>query len=193
MAGVGDLVQRTEDDRTAQVLSGRAIERSDGAVCGLYHAREDEESWFLSSASKPKLMVCQWFGLKTTGTVFFSLASKPVATVFSGLVSKLVATVSPVLASKPVVGFLVEPQTQGGGGFPGLDLKTDSYSLVIWASKLSRLWFVGSATSHIFIFISKFVESELRIQFLFQKLNAGGRTVTSVFQSKPCLNCNEKI
>jgi hypothetical protein len=50
-----------------------------------------------------------------------------VAAVFSRLASKLVATVSPGLASKPVVGFLVEPQNQGGGGFSGLDLKTGSY------------------------------------------------------------------
>jgi hypothetical protein len=27
--------------------------------------------------------------------------------------------------------FLVEPQNQGGGGFPGLGLKTGSYGLVI--------------------------------------------------------------
>jgi hypothetical protein len=33
------------------------------------------------------------------------------------------------------VGFLVEPQNQGGGGFPGLGLKTGSFGLVIWASK----------------------------------------------------------
>jgi hypothetical protein len=39
------------------------------------------------------------------------------------------------LASKPAVGFLVEPQNQGGGGFPGLGLKTGNFSLVIWASK----------------------------------------------------------
>jgi hypothetical protein len=51
--------------------------------------------------------------------------------VLSSLASKLVATVSPGLASKPVVGFLVEPQNQGGGGFPGLDLKIDRFSLVI--------------------------------------------------------------
>jgi hypothetical protein len=70
--------------------------------------------------------VCEWFGLKTTRTVF------------SSLTSKLVATVSPGLASKPVVGFLVEPQNQSGGGFPDLDLKTDSSDLVIWASKSSR-------------------------------------------------------
>jgi hypothetical protein len=104
--------------------------------------------------------VCEWFGLKTNRTVFAGLASKPVATVsgglsskpsaiiFSGLASKpvvtdfyslaskLVATVSPSLASKLTVGFLVEPQNQGGGGFPGLDLKTGNIGLVIWASKL---------------------------------------------------------
>jgi hypothetical protein len=40
------------------------------------------------------------------------------------LASKLVAMISPGLVSKPVVGFLVEPQNQGGGGFPGLGLKT---------------------------------------------------------------------
>jgi hypothetical protein len=68
-------------------------------------------------------MVCEWFGLKTTRTIFASLASKLVATVFSGLASKL------------VVGFLVEPQNQGGGGFPGLGLKIGSSDLVIWASK----------------------------------------------------------
>jgi hypothetical protein len=49
-----------------------------------------------------------------------------------------VATVSPGLASKPVVGFLVEPRNQGGGGFPGLGLKTGSYGLVIWVSKSPR-------------------------------------------------------
>jgi hypothetical protein len=68
-------------------------------------------------------MVCEWFGLKTTQTVFASLASKLVATVFPGL------------ASKPMVDFLVEPQNQGGGGFPSLGLKTGSSDLVIWASK----------------------------------------------------------
>jgi hypothetical protein len=39
------------------------------------------------------------------------------------------------LASKPVVGFFVEPQNQGGGGFLSLGLKTGSSGLVIWASK----------------------------------------------------------
>jgi hypothetical protein len=75
---------------------------------------------------------------KLVATVFAGLASKPVVTVFSNLASKLVATVSPDLASKPVVSFMVEPQNQGGGGFPGLGLKTGSSGLVIWASKSRR-------------------------------------------------------
>jgi hypothetical protein len=72
---------------------------------------------------------------KLMATVFAGLTSKPAATVFSRLASKLVVTVSPGLASKPAVGFLVEPQNKGGGGFPGLGLKTGSSGLVIWASK----------------------------------------------------------
>jgi hypothetical protein len=100
-------------------------------------------------------MVCEWFGLKTTQTVFAGLTSKPVATVSSGLTSKssvtvfpglsskpvtmvfssldskLVVTVSPGLVSEPTVSFLVEPQNQGGGGFSGLCLKIDSFVLVI--------------------------------------------------------------
>jgi hypothetical protein len=35
-------------------------------------------------------------------------------------------------------GFLVEPQNQGGGGFPGLGFKTGSSGLVIWTSKSPR-------------------------------------------------------
>jgi hypothetical protein len=115
-------------------------------------------------------MVCEWFSLKTTQTVFTGLASKPVATVskslaskpavtvftglaskpvaiiFSNLSSKLVAMVSLGLASKPVVGFLVEHQNQSDGGFPGLALKTGSSSFMIWVSKPSRLRFVGCTT-----------------------------------------------
>jgi hypothetical protein len=44
--------------------------------------------------------VCEWFGLKTTRTVFTELASKPVATASSGLTLKHVATVFSGLASK---------------------------------------------------------------------------------------------
>jgi hypothetical protein len=64
-------------------------------------------------------------------TVFAGLASKPVAIVFASLTSKLVATVSLGLASKPMIGFLVEPQNQVGGGFPSLGLKIGSSDLVI--------------------------------------------------------------
>jgi hypothetical protein len=98
-------------------------------------------------ASKLIAIVCEWFGLETTRTVFTgltskpvvtvssglaskpavtvssSLASKPAATVSSGLASKPAATVSPDLALKPMVDFLVKPQNQGGGEFPGLGLK----------------------------------------------------------------------
>jgi hypothetical protein len=70
------------------------------------------------------------------------LTSKLVATVFFSLASKLVVTVSPGLTSKPAVSFLVEPQNQGGGGFLGLGLKTDSSGLMIWASKSPRR-FIG--------------------------------------------------
>jgi hypothetical protein len=66
-----------------------------------------------------------------------------------------VVTVSPGLASKPAVGFLVEPQNQGGGRFPDLGLKTGSSGLVILshrdgllvcASKPNRRRFVVCAT-----------------------------------------------
>jgi hypothetical protein len=105
---------------------------------------------FADLASKPVTTVSSGLASKPAATVFADLASKPVATVssgsaskpattvFSSLASKLVATVSPSLASKPAVGFLVEPQNQGGGGFPGSSLKTGSSGLVIWASKSPR-------------------------------------------------------
>jgi hypothetical protein len=159
MAGAGDLVQRTRDGRTSRVLGGWVIERSGAAMSGLHRACGDEERGFPGCALKPESTVCEWFGLKTTRTVsvglasksvamvssslaskpaamvFAGLASKPLAMVSSSLSSKLVVTVSPGLASKPAVGFLVEPQNQGGAGFPGLGLKTGSSSLVICASK----------------------------------------------------------
>jgi hypothetical protein len=47
VARVGDLVQRTGDGRTGRVLSGRAVERSSGTVCGLHLACGDEERGFL--------------------------------------------------------------------------------------------------------------------------------------------------
>jgi hypothetical protein len=47
MTRVGDLVQRTRDGHTGQVLGGLAIERSGGVVCGLHRARGDKECGFL--------------------------------------------------------------------------------------------------------------------------------------------------
>jgi hypothetical protein len=48
VAGVEDLVQRTEYGRTGRIIGGRAIERSGGTVCNLHRARGDEERGFLS-------------------------------------------------------------------------------------------------------------------------------------------------
>jgi hypothetical protein len=101
-------------------------------------------------ASKLVVTVSGGLASKSAVTVFTGLPSKPVATVFPSLVSKLVATVSPGLASKSAVGFLVESQNQGGGGFPSLGLKTDSFGLVILTLKSPR-WFLGlsiNVTSH---------------------------------------------
>jgi hypothetical protein len=86
---------------------------------------------FVGLASKPVATVSSGLASKPAATVFSGLTSKPVATIFSSLTSKLVSTVSPGLALKPVVGFLVEPQNQVGGGFPGLGLKTGSFGLMI--------------------------------------------------------------
>jgi hypothetical protein len=47
VAGVRDLVQRTEDGHTGRVFGGRSIERSGDIMCGLHRAREDEERKFL--------------------------------------------------------------------------------------------------------------------------------------------------
>jgi hypothetical protein len=62
VAGVGDLVQRTGDGCTGRVLSGRAIERSGGAVCDLYRARGVS-----GLASKPLGRFLIGLGLKTDG------------------------------------------------------------------------------------------------------------------------------
>jgi hypothetical protein len=138
---VEDLVQRTGDGRT-----GRVVERSRGqvtlcAVCtvhvemrsvGFLIEPQNQGRWFVSGLSSKPL---ERFVLKTTEAVFYGLTSKPVVTVFSGLALKLVATVSPDLISKLVVGFLVELQSQCGGGFTSLGLKIGSYDLMIWVSK----------------------------------------------------------
>jgi hypothetical protein len=47
VAGVGDLGQRTGDDRTGRILVGWTIEMLGDTVCGLHRARVDEECGFL--------------------------------------------------------------------------------------------------------------------------------------------------
>jgi hypothetical protein len=47
VAGVGDLMQRIRDGRTARVLGGRTIRRSGDVVCDLHRACEDDEHRFL--------------------------------------------------------------------------------------------------------------------------------------------------
>jgi hypothetical protein len=98
MAGVGDLVQRTE-------MVARTIERSGDAVYGLHHERGARVSWLSLKTKVDGLLVVD---LKTTGTVFSRSTSKLMTMVFFGFTSKLVVTVSPNLGSKLVVeGFLI--------------------------------------------------------------------------------------
>jgi hypothetical protein len=89
---------------------------------------QNQGQWFVSGLR---------FGLKTTRTVFSGLASKPVVMVFSGFGLKTGGDGFSRFGLKTcgVVGFLVEPPNQGGGGFFSLGLKTGSYGLLIWASK----------------------------------------------------------
>jgi hypothetical protein len=76
-------------------------------------------------------MVCEWYGLKTTRTVFAGLASKPVATVYSGLASKPVVTVSSDLVSKPVAMVFLQS---------GLKTAGNSFS---WFGLYIGGWFLG--------------------------------------------------
>jgi hypothetical protein len=121
MAGIWDLVQRTGDGHTGRILSGRMIGRSGDVVCDLHCAQEDEEREFFGWASKPRLTVYQWFGLKITGTVSPGLASKPV----EGF---------PIWASKSVATVWWFVHQNHCGGF------------LVCASKPSGLWFIGCAT-----------------------------------------------
>jgi hypothetical protein len=47
IVGVGDLVQRTEDGRTSQVLDGQMIRTLGDVLWGLHRARGDNERGFL--------------------------------------------------------------------------------------------------------------------------------------------------
>jgi hypothetical protein len=125
---------------------------------------------FAGLASKPVVTVSGDLASTPAATVSSDLASKPAATIFSSLASKLVATVSPGLASKPAVGFLIEPQNQGGGGFPDLGLKTDSSGLVICASKLSQR-FLGLA-----------LKTKLASVYRLRHKTDGGRSAWDTYQ-----------
>jgi hypothetical protein len=119
MAGVGDLVQRIEDGSTGQVLGGRAVRwrrvRSApgtwrlGAWISWLSLKIKVDGFSSVWASKLMTTVCEWFGLKTTPTVFAGLASKPVVMVshrsgpqnrwrqfVSGLASKPLGWFSPI-------------------------------------------------------------------------------------------------
>jgi hypothetical protein len=97
-------------------------------------------------------MVYQWFGLKTTMTVFSVLASKLVVMVFFGLPSKSVATVSPDLASKPVARLSrVGPQNW--------QLQFDDLSL---KTKRSTIWF--HARVSICFAVPRFCSADIRFR-----------------------------
>jgi hypothetical protein len=81
VAGVGNLVHRTRNDRTCRVFGDQTIRRSGDVMCDLHRAHGDEKRKFFDWASKPMSTVCQWFGIKTARTVFSDLLSKSVVTV----------------------------------------------------------------------------------------------------------------
>jgi hypothetical protein len=131
VAGVGDLVQRIEDGRTGEYsVAGRSRGRvAPCAVCTVHV--ETRSACFLVEP-------------QNHGRRFINdLASKPAG------------WFSPVWPQNRCDGFLrfclktsgdgilVEHQNQGGGGFPGLGLKTGSYGLVILASKSPWLFWFG--------------------------------------------------
>jgi hypothetical protein len=115
-------------------------------VCGLHRARGDKEHEFLGWASKLRLtvrqwfdlkttrIVCQWFELKTTVTDSPSLSLKSVATISPGLTSKSVVESFSVWVSKPVAMVYWFGHQNHGDDF------------LVWASKPSKLRFVGCAT-----------------------------------------------
>jgi hypothetical protein len=117
MIGVGDLVQRTGDDRTGWILGGRTIEMSGDAMCGLHGARGDEEH---------ESTVCQWFDVKTT-VIFYQWFDLKTTYDFLRVGLKIGGD-----------GFSQFGLKTNDFRFLGLGLKTGSYGLVILTSKLPR-------------------------------------------------------
>jgi hypothetical protein len=94
---------------------------------------QNQARWFVSGLASKPLGRFFWFGLKTSGDGFLWFGLKTSGDGFFRFGHKT----------------LVEPQSQGGGGFSGLGLKTGSYGLVIWASKsLRRFLGLGLKTKH---------------------------------------------
>jgi hypothetical protein len=119
-------------------------------------------------------MVCEWFGLKTTQTVFVGLASKPVVTVSSGLTSKPASTVSDSLASKPAATV--------SGGLASKPAATVSIGL---SSKPAAMVFSGltskpvttvfsSLASKLVAIVSPGLASKSVVGFLVETQNQGG-------------------
>jgi hypothetical protein len=117
VAGVGDLMQMTRDGHTDRLLGG-GQSRGRVALCAVctVHVESTSAGFLVETQNQGRRFVSD-------------LASKPLGRfLWFGL--KTCGN-----------GFLVEPQNQGGEGFLGLDLKTASYGLVIWASKAQRRFF----------------------------------------------------
>jgi hypothetical protein len=106
--------------------------------------------------------VCEWFGFKTTRTVFAGLASKPVATVSGGLAAKPAVTVFYGLTSKPAVmvsgGLASKPAATVLSGLVSKPVVTVFSNL---ASKLVATFFPGLASKPV-------------VSFLFEPQNQGG-------------------
>jgi hypothetical protein len=116
------------------VAASRSRRRQSGHVM----QRTSSSRFTITTAAPSPAAVFTGLASKSVTTVCSGLASKHGTTVFSSLTSKLVVTVSFGLVLKPAVGFLVEPQNQGGGEFFGLGVKIGSSDLVIWVSKSPR-------------------------------------------------------
>jgi hypothetical protein len=119
-------------------------------------------------------MVREWFGLKTTRTVFTGLASKPVAMVYSGLASKPAAMVSDSLASKPAAtvssGLSSKPAVMVSNGLTSKPAATVSSGL---ASKSTATVF-SSLTSKLVATVSLGLASKLAVGFLVESQNQCG-------------------
>jgi hypothetical protein len=96
---------------------------------------------FLLSLFRSKNRVCLSRGVQVAGAAWRA-ATRTVARV-GDLVQRTVDGRTGRVLGGWAVERLVEPQNQGGGGFPGLGLKTDSSGLVIWSLKIIAMvsWF----------------------------------------------------